>query len=142
MFFSTYLEFYQFCWFPSKKQLLVMLILPTVFVTYFINSPSNFHYFLLYAYFGFSFSSSLRQRLGYWLDIFLHFLTQTCIVTLYFLLLMLLLHSITFVFCGFISAYLKVFYNFPVIFVFDPLVLCVCALSYSVVSESLQAHGL
>ena len=29
-------------------------------VIYFINSPSNIHYFLLYAYFGFSFSSSLR----------------------------------------------------------------------------------
>ena len=42
---------------------------------------------------------------------------------------MLLLHSMTFVFCGFISAYLKVFYNFPVIFVFDPLVLCVCSVT-------------
>ena len=50
-------------------------------------------------------------------------------MTLYFLLLMLLLHSMTFVFCGFISAYLKVFYNFPVIFVFDPLVLCVCSVT-------------
>lgn len=31
-------------------------------IIYFINSPSNFHYFLLYAYFGFCFSSSLRQK--------------------------------------------------------------------------------
>ena len=78
-------------------------------IIYFINSSSNRHYFsflrpalgLVFS----SFSSFLRQKVRL-LSSFFFF---KCRHVFYLLVLMLLLQSMSFVFCGFISVYSKYF---------------------------------
>lgn len=115
--FSWSLEFCQFCCFFLKEPTFSYVdFLPWISIIYLIN----LQYFLPSAWFWFSFFFYILKVEGCnWFEIFLNVLLLALLNVFH---LLLLLHPKSFIYCGFISIYLKVLSNFPYNFIFDSFV--------------------